>query len=44
MRQGNVFSLGMKLFRVGASMKPLHIWSPGPTTSSAFADSTFPHA
>lgn len=44
MRQGNVFSLGMHLFRVGDSMKPLHIWSPDPTTSSAFADFIFPHA
>lgn len=43
MRQGNVFHLGMHLFRVGDSVKPLHIWSLDPTTSSAFADFIFPH-
>lgn len=44
MRQGNVFSLGMQLFRLGDSMKTLHIWSPNSTTSSAFCRLHLPHA
>lgn len=44
MRQGNVFFLGMQLFRVGDSMKTLRIWSPNSTTYSAFCRLHLPHA